>query len=123
MHRRTLVILFVGIGVLCLFLVTSCPHKQPVANSMSDSTYTMPPPAKYTVDSTSTQTTPVRSAVNPNRRPAATQLEETVDLEHKYWIDTVKNLRHNASCRYYGKTKKGYYTGEPDAHPCRICGG
>ena len=41
----------------------------------------------------------------------------------KYWINTNSGVRHNSSCRWYGNTKKGYYTNEPVGRPCGICGG
>ncbi len=41
----------------------------------------------------------------------------------KYWINTNSDTRHNSSCRYYGKTKEGYYTNEKIGEPGKICGG
>ncbi len=41
----------------------------------------------------------------------------------KYWINTCSNTRHNSNCRYYGKTKEGYYTNQKIGKPCKICGG
>ena len=41
----------------------------------------------------------------------------------KYWINSSNNTRHNPGCRYYGKTKNGYYTDEKIGKPCGICGG
>lgn len=41
----------------------------------------------------------------------------------KYWINSGTNTRHNASCRYYGTTKAGYYTDEQLGKACGICGG
>lgn len=40
-----------------------------------------------------------------------------------YWINSSSNVRHNSSCRYYGKTKKGHYSVEEEGKACGICGG
>lgn len=41
----------------------------------------------------------------------------------KYWINSNSNVRHNSSCRWYGKTSSGYYTNENVGKACGICGG
>lgn len=41
----------------------------------------------------------------------------------RYWINSSSNVRHNSSCRYYGNTKKGYYTTKKVGKACGICGG
>lgn len=43
--------------------------------------------------------------------------------EMKYWINTNSDTRHNSGCRYYGKTKEGYYTNQKIGKPGNICGG
>jgi micrococcal nuclease len=43
--------------------------------------------------------------------------------EEKYWLNTSSGVLHNSSCRWYGKTKEGYYTTEPLGRDCSICGG
>ncbi len=40
-----------------------------------------------------------------------------------YWINTNSDTRHNSGCRYYGKTKEGYYTNQKIGKPGKICGG
>ena len=40
----------------------------------------------------------------------------------KYWINTNSDTRHNSSCRYYGKTKEGYYTNQKLENPVRFVG-
>ncbi|MBN1646538.1 MAG: hypothetical protein JW874_00775 [Spirochaetales bacterium] len=41
----------------------------------------------------------------------------------KYWIDSDTNIRHNASCRFYGHTKHGYFTNKRIGKRCKYCGG
>ena len=48
---------------------------------------------------------------------------ETSATPIKYWINTSNNTRHNPSCRYYGKTKNGYYTEEKVGKPMRCLWG
>lgn len=40
----------------------------------------------------------------------------------KYWV-TSSGKTHNKSCRYYGNTKRGYYTKNPTGNNCKKCGG
>ncbi len=40
----------------------------------------------------------------------------------KYWI-TSTGKTHNASCRYFGRTKTGKYVGKGSGNDCKICGG
>jgi endonuclease YncB( thermonuclease family) len=40
-----------------------------------------------------------------------------------YWINSKSNVRHNSGCRWYGNTKKGYYTNQKVGKACGICGG
>ncbi len=39
-----------------------------------------------------------------------------------YWISRSGKV-HNSSCRYYGRTQRGYFSPEPQGENCRICGG
>ena len=41
----------------------------------------------------------------------------------KYWVNTRSSVRHNASCRWFGKTSQGHYTDEQEGRPCGMCGG
>ncbi len=50
-----------------------------------------------------------------------TEPEEVVS--EQYWINSSSRSRHNSTCRNYGKTKRGYYTTEPEGKACGICGG
>jgi len=40
-----------------------------------------------------------------------------------YWINSNSMVRHNSTCRYYGKTRSGYYTTEKEGRACGLCGG
>jgi endonuclease G len=40
-----------------------------------------------------------------------------------YWINSSSNTRHNPSCKYYGNTKKGYFSNEKTGKACGFCGG
>jgi len=42
---------------------------------------------------------------------------------YRYWINSSSMKRHNRSCRWYGNTKRGYYTDEKVGTACGICGG
>lgn len=41
----------------------------------------------------------------------------------KYWINTRSGVRHNASCRWFGKTSQGHFTDEQEGRACGMCGG
>ncbi len=51
----------------------------------------------------------------PNSVKASTEL--------MHWLNTSSNVRHNAGCRWYGKTKLGHKCGEDEGKACGICGG
>ncbi len=40
-----------------------------------------------------------------------------------FWLNTSGGVRHNASCKWYGTTKRGHYCTAGDGKPCGICGG
>jgi endonuclease YncB( thermonuclease family) len=40
-----------------------------------------------------------------------------------FWLNTGSNVRHNSSCRWFGKTKRGRYCGPEDGKACGDCGG
>jgi uncharacterized protein YgiM (DUF1202 family) len=42
---------------------------------------------------------------------------------YRYWINTNSGVRHNRGCRWYGNTKRGYYTNQLVGRGCGICGG
>lgn len=41
----------------------------------------------------------------------------------KYWLNTSSNVRHNSTCKYFEKTKRGRFCGPNDGKACGICGG
>lgn len=49
--------------------------------------------------------------------------QSSVGVQQRYWINTKSGSRHNASCRWYGNTKRGYFTNEKKGKPCGGCGG
>jgi len=40
-----------------------------------------------------------------------------------FWLNTSSNARHNSSCRWFGKTKRGRYCGSGEGNSCGECGG
>lgn len=40
----------------------------------------------------------------------------------KFWINS-NGVRHNAHCRWYGKTKRGHYSDQAEGKGCGQCGG
>ena len=41
----------------------------------------------------------------------------------KYWYNSKSGVFHNSNCRWYGYTKRGYYTNEIIGRDCKLCGG
>lgn len=41
----------------------------------------------------------------------------------KFWLNTSSGVRHNPSCKHFGKTSRGKYCTAGDGKPCGICGG
>jgi len=41
----------------------------------------------------------------------------------KYWLNTKSNVRHNQSCRWYSKTKRGKLGADDEGKACSKCGG
>lgn len=48
--------------------------------------------------------------------------EKPADVGEKYWINS-NGVRHNSSCRWYGKTKSGHYGTKNEGKGCGQCGG
>lgn len=46
----------------------------------------------------------------------------TSGSEEVYWLTRSSKMRHNASCKWYKKTK-GFPCKKEIGHPCKICGG
>lgn len=57
------------------------------------------------------------------RPPPRASDEPPAEPGAKFWLNTSSNVRHNASCRYFGKTKRGRYCGPDEGKACGICGG
>ncbi|MBI9107048.1 MAG: DNA/RNA non-specific endonuclease [Spirochaetales bacterium] len=55
-------------------------------------------------------------------RPAI-DTQNPAEAEYLYWINSGSGTRHNPSCKYYGNTKKGYYTNGKTGKACGFCGG
>lgn len=63
--------------------------------------------AKSSPESSSTQ-----SGATPKAAPAAS-----------YWLNSSSGVRHNRTCRWFGKTKRGRFCTKSDGRACGICGG
>lgn len=61
-------------------------------------------------------------ALEPVTQPTV-KAEPVKKPQKNYWINSNSMKRHNASCRWYGSTKKGYYTTKKEGSACGICGG
>lgn len=55
--------------------------------------------------------------------PSTITSPPTAKKELQYWINSKSGVRHNARCRWYGKTAQGYYTNDKEGRPCGLCGG
>ncbi len=53
----------------------------------------------------------------------SSDVKKDQNVDTTYWINTNSDTRHNSNCRYFGKTKAGYYTNDIIGNPCKICGG
>ena len=40
-----------------------------------------------------------------------------------HWLNTASNTRHNATCRYFRKTKRGRMCEPDEGKACKLCGG
>lgn len=63
------------------------------------------------------------------KKPAVNQILTVADAKEaknedaeKYWINS-NGVRHNSSCRWYGKTKNGKWGTKSDGRACEKCGG
>ncbi len=61
-------------------------------------------------------TTPVRSSLTA---AAAASGEQPTG----FWLNTSSGVRHNANCKSYCTTKRGYYCTADEGKACGICGG
>ncbi len=58
-----------------------------------------------------------------NELKTNSDIKKDQNVDTTYWINTSSDTRHNSNCRYYGKTKEGYFTNEKIGKPGKICGG
>jgi micrococcal nuclease len=54
---------------------------------------------------------------------AAAAIDPPPGAATAFWLNTSSNVRHNSSCRWFGKTKRGRYCGPEDGNACGDCGG
>lgn len=54
---------------------------------------------------------------------SSSDIKKDQNVDTTYWINNNSDTRHNSKCRYYGKTKDGYYTNQKIGKPGKICGG
>ncbi|NLX55747.1 MAG: thermonuclease family protein [Planctomycetaceae bacterium] len=45
------------------------------------------------------------------------------EVKSQYWLNTSSGVRHNRSCEWFQKTKRGRFCGPNEGKPCGICGG
>lgn len=69
--------------------------------------------------------TPSTWAEETHRAKASATLHPTTTIPNEtgYWINTKSKVRHNKSCRHYGKGKNGVPCKSNEGKPCKICGG
>lgn len=67
----------------------------------------------------SAATLPAAESKSSTSAPAA----KNATAETGYWINTKSHIRHNKSCRYYGKGKNAQACGPNEGKACKICGG
>lgn len=78
-------------------------------------------PWEYRALKSSGDTAPPLAAI-----PAPADSQEVKSFEgsiNSYWLNSSTGQRHNKSCRYFGRTKRGRYCGANEGDPCGICGG
>lgn len=68
---------------------------------------------------------PWRFRLDEKRRKeaAAEKVSSEPMTPTQFWLNTTSGVRHNASCKHFGKTKRGKYCHAEDGKPCSICGG
>jgi hypothetical protein len=45
------------------------------------------------------------------------------DSQSRYWLNQSSGVRHNSSCPWFGRTKRGRYCGPEEGKACGECGG
>lgn len=54
---------------------------------------------------------------------ASTPAVKNATAEGTHWVNKKSHIRHNKSCRYYGKGKNGQACGPTEGKACKVCGG
>lgn len=49
--------------------------------------------------------------------------KQPVPATAEHWLNTSSNVRHNSTCKYFKKTKRGRLCGPDEGKACGICGG
>ena len=72
----------------------------------------------------STPSKPASTPVAPRGRsfPQPPAEAKANPAARDYWINS-NGVRHNARCRWFGRTKSGHYGGGSEGRACGICGG
>jgi hypothetical protein len=66
----------------------------------------------------------VGAAISPSSERRSTSVApSSSESGGKYWINSGSGVRHNSRCRWYGNTKRGYFTNGEVGRPCGQCGG
>ena len=51
------------------------------------------------------------------------QADEQTKQKGEYWLNTNTGVRHNSTCKNFGKTSRGKYCSKDEGRTCGICGG
>lgn len=55
--------------------------------------------------------------------PTSPKTEGVRESSKVFWLNTNSRVRHNKSCRWFGKTKRGRFCKKEEGRACGICGG
>jgi hypothetical protein len=64
-------------------------------------------------------------AVSPPSGPQGQEIQSKPPppVEPAYWLNTKSAIRHNRSCRWFGRKDRGRPCGPNEGRPCKRCGG
>lgn len=63
---------------------------------------------------------PATQVYRPQAAPAVAPTPSKV----RYWVNGRSYVRHNSRCRWYGTTRRGFFTQDrSQGRGCRVCGG
>lgn len=57
------------------------------------------------------------------REKSEQRADDEASASDKFWLNTSTGVRHNSTCKNFGKTKPGRYCGKDEGKACGICGG